>query len=216
MADKADPVAQQAYDLDQMLQLYYPGSYSYNWAGLQEKWIRSAAAGVSWYCLTPGGKLYKWLGGAPTNSQWVADLSAVYYQSPELLYNAQQPAVTEVGEGIATAVYAVNGISQGSVPGFTVGQENQTLTVTLPSGDGAKEVTVTLTSGTGEQFVLTKTITLDATKPVALFSINGDAARTESRDVELDLSQLSDGTSGIELVRVSVDGTTWTDRKSVV
>ncbi|MDD5671602.1 MAG: Ig-like domain repeat protein, partial [Candidatus Omnitrophica bacterium] len=206
-----DPVADQAYALDQSLGLYFTGKDYYNCAKLQEKWLRSTVttgAGNGWYYIAPGGKLYKWLGGARDHNEYVTTLSDAYYQTPGLLYEAQRPA--GAGTGIVTASYTVNGVAQGSVPGFMTGDAEQTVSLTLPAGDGLKEVDVTLTNGIGDEFVLTKTVTLDATKPLADFTINGGAAETDVLDIELDLSKLSDATSGIDQVRVSMDGgTSW-------
>ncbi|MDD5217191.1 MAG: hypothetical protein PHS88_03715, partial [Candidatus Omnitrophica bacterium] len=158
----ADPVAQEAYELDQSLGLFFTGKDYYNCAKLQEKWIRAAnvaGAGNGWYYIAPGGVLYRWLGGARTNNQYVTTLSDAYYQTPDLLYDAGKPVGTG-GEGIVTATYAVNGVAQGSVPGFKIGEADQTLSLTLSAGDGLKVVEVTLVDGLGNEFVLTKSITL--------------------------------------------------------
>ena len=88
-----DPLTFQAdvhtgeYYFDRTLGLNFLGDYSLNFAGLNEKWLQ--ADDRTWYYLTPDGALWKWLGGAPTNSELIALLSESTYEDPARLHDAQ-------------------------------------------------------------------------------------------------------------------------------
>jgi hypothetical protein len=80
------------------LGLYFSGSYSTNWGGLSEKWMRGIDS--AWYYITPDGKFYQWHGGSRTsvadNSTLLATLDPGYYTHPALLFDqpSELPAVT--------------------------------------------------------------------------------------------------------------------------
>jgi hypothetical protein len=77
----------QAYLLDQQLGLYFSGSYSQSYLGLNEKWLLST--GGNWYYIVPDGRLYRWGGSNPL----VATLDSTYWTDPTLLYNAASSTV---------------------------------------------------------------------------------------------------------------------------
>jgi len=84
----SDPLAQQAYDLNQQLHLHYVPNID-NLHGAQEKWLQAANGEL--YALLPGGELRHWV-GIMSLSPVVQQLSPVYYANPALLYNAQSPS----------------------------------------------------------------------------------------------------------------------------
>jgi subtilisin family serine protease len=86
-----DPLAKQAYDLDQRLGLYKPGNYFQNLRGAREKWMQGN--GGAWYCILPNGQLRAWAGKMST-SPVVATLSPAYYANPALLHDARPPVLT--------------------------------------------------------------------------------------------------------------------------
>lgn len=87
------------YYFDQTLQLEFTGDYSFNSAGLNEKWLQGSDE--TWYYITPDGLLWEWLGGALTNRLPLGSVSTAAYDTPELLYDAQP--------GGAAGVVAVSG-----------------------------------------------------------------------------------------------------------
>jgi hypothetical protein len=101
---------QEAGKLKQDLGLRHPGSYSINWGGWGEKWIKGTAG--SWYFITPSGGLYAWQGGGPAslrNSPLIATLDPSYHTFPGRLHDAVAPSSMSVGVGLE----AVNGIDNG-------------------------------------------------------------------------------------------------------
>lgn len=83
--------------------------------------------------------------------------------------------------------------------------------LTLPSGDGNKEVLFQLQDRVGHVSSFPDTIVLDTVAPSGSVVINGGAAYTLSQEVTVTLTG-SDATSGIEAVRFSPDaGAAWTD-----
>ena len=95
-----DPLARQAYELDQEFSLYqWEGSFWTNLRGENEKYIASYSNGASAPLLIfPDGDLYRW-GGSIAASTYVTTLSAEYYANPFLLCNAQEPQYTPVDSG---------------------------------------------------------------------------------------------------------------------
>ena len=91
-ASAVDPLAQQAYDLDQRYGLYqWEGSFWTNLRGQNEKYIASTANGVQHpLFILPNGDLYLW-DTSIADSTRIATLSAAYYADPFLLCNAQSP-----------------------------------------------------------------------------------------------------------------------------
>ena len=84
-----DPLAEEAYYLDQQLGLRFMGSYYQNFRGAQERYLLGNQQ--SWYFILPDGELHRYTGSI-ASSPLVADLSPAYYADPSLLYNAQMPA----------------------------------------------------------------------------------------------------------------------------
>ena len=81
---------QAASQLNQSLDLRYGGSYSLNWGGWNEKWIRGT--GNNWYFITPSGGFYQWSGGTGlANSQLLATFDTSYYAVPARLHDAIAP-----------------------------------------------------------------------------------------------------------------------------
>jgi uncharacterized protein YkwD len=113
------------YALDQELGLFFSGSYSTNWGGLGEKWIRGS--GNVWYYIIPDGTFYRWHGGSITNRTLIAQLDPVYHTSPSLLHNAQF--------GLAEATVNVSGTT------LTVNRDPGaigTLVLTVSVSDGQR------------------------------------------------------------------------------
>jgi len=87
--------------------------------------------------------------------------------------------------------------------------------LTLPTGDGSKEVQYQLKDKAGNASTFTDTITLDTTLPSGSISINNNAAHTTSTDITLSLTS-SDATSGLDQMRFSTDGgTNWTGWEAI-
>jgi subtilisin family serine protease len=124
-----DPLAQQAYSLNQQLKLSeYGGSYSTNLLGAGEKYLRGADG--TWYFLLSNGGLYRW-GGTIARSTLVDTLSSAYYANPALLWNAQP--------GTATPLSSSN---------VSVSFSGNTLVITRAAGyTGAFTVSVTVSDG---------------------------------------------------------------------
>lgn len=89
---------QRALALDQRYDFIVSGGLFENWGGLQEKWLLSAADGVTWFYLTPDGDLWLWeegtgapLGSALSGSR-VASLDVTFHQTPAQLVDVLPPA----------------------------------------------------------------------------------------------------------------------------
>ena len=79
--------AQVAQALDAELGFENPTSYSENWAGMSEKWLRTGDN--RWYFVTPGGSLYEWDGQQDFSScRLVGQLDAAAYATPAALHDA--------------------------------------------------------------------------------------------------------------------------------
>ncbi len=110
-----DPIAQKAYELDQVLGLYrFGGGFYTNGRGLGEKYL--GGRGGTTYIIMPTGALYRW-GGSFANSPLVGILNPAYYTNPALLYNAQPPGLaavspsnvsTTVSDGVLTITRAAS------------------------------------------------------------------------------------------------------------
>ena len=114
----ADPIAQEAYNLDQQLGLHtYPNNnLCFNLRGASEKYL--LGTNNSLYFLLPNGVLYRW-GGSIAGSTAIATLGAAYYANPALLYQA--PALTLVamtGTKVAVSV-AGNTLTINRVASYT-------------------------------------------------------------------------------------------------
>jgi cyclophilin family peptidyl-prolyl cis-trans isomerase len=77
--------------LDAQLGLYPAATYSVNWGGLGEKWIRGA--GNVWYFITPAGQLFRWTGSTIHDRELVATLDPLYHKLPSLLHEAHAYAL---------------------------------------------------------------------------------------------------------------------------
>jgi hypothetical protein len=81
----------------------YNGSYYTNLWGFGEKWLFGANS--AWYCLLPGGALYRWAGTMARTLQsanLVATLDPIVYTEPRLLWDARPPvapAITAIVHG---------------------------------------------------------------------------------------------------------------------
>lgn len=95
-----------AFYFDQRLRLNGTGNLSFNWGGLNEKWM--LGAGGQWYYITPDGELYRWLGGSVNNRTHVATFSTDYYADPRLLYRAQNYVLDQQYGFFGTGSYSVN------------------------------------------------------------------------------------------------------------
>ncbi len=81
---------QLAQQLDQQLGLQSTGSYSFNWGGHNEKWMRGTNG--AWFFIVPSGQLYRWNGQADlSTSTLIARFDGNYYTNPSLLHNATTP-----------------------------------------------------------------------------------------------------------------------------
>ncbi|MEX0642676.1 MAG: S8 family serine peptidase, partial [Pirellulales bacterium] len=79
--------AEKALALDQQLELTFCNSYSTNWGGIAEHWMRGA--NNQWYFITPGGSVYEWSGGRDlAGSRQIAQLDASFHLNPRLLHEA--------------------------------------------------------------------------------------------------------------------------------
>ena len=99
-ASAVDPLAQQAYDLDQRYGLYqWEGSFWTNLRGQNEKYIASTVNGVQHpLFILPNGDLYLW-DTSIADSTRIATLSAAYYADPFLLCSAQSPGYAPLAGG---------------------------------------------------------------------------------------------------------------------
>ncbi|MCX8173640.1 MAG: Ig-like domain-containing protein [Thermoplasmata archaeon] len=79
---------------------------------------------------------------------------------------------------------------------------------TIDGGDGTKSVYMKLMDAAGNSFVCSDTIVLDTVPPMGSLTINNNADYTNTENVWLQVSA-TDATSGIDGVRFSNDGTTW-------
>jgi hypothetical protein len=94
-----------ALNEEQMLDLFFTGSFYQGVYGMNGEWLRSGngsnAAHGGWYFLMPDGSLHQWDGGTTnataTTSPTVATLNSTYWQVPSLLYNATPPPAPPAG-----------------------------------------------------------------------------------------------------------------------
>ncbi|MCI0376599.1 MAG: proprotein convertase P-domain-containing protein [Gemmataceae bacterium] len=75
-----------AFELDQLLGLFFTGNYSQNFAGRNEKWVRAANDANNWYIIEQDGKFSKWNGGS--SFTLVETLTKAYWEMPPLLHDA--------------------------------------------------------------------------------------------------------------------------------
>ncbi|MBI4368503.1 MAG: hypothetical protein HY588_03840, partial [Candidatus Omnitrophica bacterium] len=100
----------------------------------------------------------------------------------------------------------------GDVSAINPAEKTIRAALTLSGGDGEKNVLVEIRNALGATKTVSDAIILDTTAPVASFKINGGAETTTARDIQIDLSQIQDATSGIAGVKISTDdGATWTE-----
>jgi subtilisin family serine protease len=91
---KIDPIAQAAYELDQLKALKFSGQDHLNWGGTNEKWLQG---NDGWYFIRPSGEVYKWVGYGKATGALVATLDASYYADLGKLYDAQAPVSSGSG-----------------------------------------------------------------------------------------------------------------------
>ncbi|MEE2788912.1 MAG: trypsin-like serine protease [Myxococcota bacterium] len=85
-----------AANIDSTHGLTFGGSYSTNWGGLGEKWMKGADN--KWFYIVPNGGVFKWNnGGRPLQGTEVGTLSAAFHDNPALLHDA-----ADSGEDCAT------------------------------------------------------------------------------------------------------------------
>ncbi|MBI2166682.1 MAG: hypothetical protein HYU34_00350, partial [Candidatus Omnitrophica bacterium] len=84
--------------------------------------------------------------------------------------------------------------------------------ITLPGGDGEKEVWAAIRDEVGNEEFFSDTLILDLEAPTGLVEINGGDPFTKSASVTLDLTADDEGT-GVEKMRFSQDGQIWTDEE---
>ena len=112
-----DPLAQQAYNLNQQLKLsQYGGSYSTNLLGAGEKYLRGGNG--AWYFILPSGGLYRW-GGTIAHSTLLATFSPAYYADPSLLWNAKPGSATPLGSSNVRVSFSGNTLTITRAAGFT-------------------------------------------------------------------------------------------------
>ena len=126
-----------------------------NWGGLNERWIL-AENGLHY--ITPNGELFRWNNSPRDNLSGtkVADLTADYHQSPELLYNARDPFTVNVLVTLGQTVEGINFGNQkfeGPVPPGVPGEGNVTAVISrgniVLTGDAAGNSVVIYTNSDG-------------------------------------------------------------------
>jgi subtilisin-like proprotein convertase family protein len=140
-----------AYDLDQQLQLVQQGgTYYYNSSGQFEKWVYSQTNNA-WYTLLPNGD-FKLAVGALAQWTLVKNLDVAYYNDPSLLHDATSKPLPA---GLANFT--------GNVTGST---PNPTLNINIPATFvGTAKVTVKVSDGVGG--TATQSFFLEANNPNA-------------------------------------------------
>jgi predicted outer membrane repeat protein len=163
-----DPLAQEAYELDQTLGL--AANSTFNWGGAQEKWMGSASN--TWYFITPDGKFYEWTNSDPgadflPGSELIATFDETYYNDSSKLYNAQEP-----------------GAGAGNTGGHTLSMDGNRLTVDPAAGfvgDLRIRVTVSDAVETTEE-TITVTVTECASNRPPVLAPIGDRSMPSSQD----------------------------------
>lgn len=92
-----------AYQLDQLHNFNYLGSYYQNGSGLNERWI--IGANSVWYAILPSGEVRRWTGSVGdmmTSANLVATLDPSYWTDPSKLWNAPYA-------GMPPAVFSLSG-----------------------------------------------------------------------------------------------------------
>lgn len=84
-----------------------------------------------------------------------------------------------------------------------------TYAITLPWSNGVKTVRVEYRDGANNILAVTDTITVDITAPSITLAISGGSTYTRTLDVSLSVTG-SDGGSGLNQMRFSTNGSTWT------
>ena len=80
-------LAPKRFLLDQNVDLAFTGDFFENSGGENERWLR--AANFDWYFIKPNGDIFLWDGEADlSTSTLITQVAPLYYQQPELLYNA--------------------------------------------------------------------------------------------------------------------------------
>jgi subtilisin family serine protease len=124
-----DPLAAQAYNLNQQLKLsQYGGSYSTNLLGAGEKYLRGSDG--TWYFILPSGGLYRW-GGTIAHSTLITTFSSAYYADPSLIWNAKPSSATPLGSSSVSVSFSGNTLTITRAAGFT---SDFTVYVTVSDG----------------------------------------------------------------------------------
>ncbi|MBU4271129.1 MAG: S8 family serine peptidase [Planctomycetes bacterium] len=115
-----DPLAQQAYELDQEFGLYqWQGSFWTNLRGENEKYFAGYHNGTrNPYFILPNGDLYRW-GGSIAASTYVATFSVDYYANPFLLCEAPPPTLTSFRSGAVSVSMAGDVLTISRDSGYT-------------------------------------------------------------------------------------------------
>jgi subtilisin family serine protease len=129
-----DPMAQQAYELEQQYGFFqWEGSYWTNIRGRGEKYIADSALVA--YFILPNGNFYRW-GGSIDTSTLICTFSAAYYNDPRLIHEAQAPTIVPLAANQATVSVVNNTIVVNPAADYT-GHFN----VNLNAGDGVQMTT---------------------------------------------------------------------------
>jgi V8-like Glu-specific endopeptidase len=85
-----DVLNQNAYDLDQLYEFRFNGSYATNWGGLGEKWI--TGGNNRWFYILPNGQLNRWTNSTrPLVGEVIGQFSPEYHGDPAKLHEAPNP-----------------------------------------------------------------------------------------------------------------------------
>ncbi|MEM3397385.1 MAG: kelch repeat-containing protein [Thermoplasmata archaeon] len=116
---------------------------------------------------------------------------------------------TDAGTGVSKMCFSNDGVvwSAWEAP---VAQKGWT----LDAGDGTKYVYMKLLDNAGNAFICSDTIVLDTVPPMCSLTINNNTDFTNTENVWLQVSA-TDATSGIDVVRFSNDGITWSNWQSI-
>ncbi len=98
VADASPAEFEEAYDLDNRLELQATSNMFENWGGLGEKWMHGEGG---WYFITPDGSLIKWDGQPGANGDLIANVDASFYDNPELLYNSSAANTPSINDDVA-------------------------------------------------------------------------------------------------------------------
>ncbi|MEM3567313.1 MAG: kelch repeat-containing protein, partial [Thermoplasmata archaeon] len=116
---------------------------------------------------------------------------------------------TDTGTGVSRMCFSNDGVAW-SAWEPPVPQKNWN----LEAGDGTKYVYMKLLDNAGNVFICGDTIVLDTVPPMCSVTINNNTDYTNTENVWLQVSA-TDATSGIDAVRFSNDGNTWSNWQAI-